>query len=166
MPGPLNAQFDQIITDLVDACRQHYGDRLVSVAVFGSVGRGTPRHDSDVDVLIVAEELPRGRVARAGDFCAVEAALAPKLKDARRSGLAVPLSPVFKTPAEVAQGSPLLLDMTDDARILYDRAGVLTQALARLKTRLAARGARRIWKGNAWLWDLMPQYQPGDEFEL
>jgi hypothetical protein len=166
MPGPLNAQFDQIITDLVDACRQHYGDRLVSVAIFGSVGRGTPRPDSDVDVLIVAEELPRGRVARAGDFCAVEATLAPRLKDARRAGLTVPLSPVFKTPAEVAQGSPLLLDMTEDARIVYDRAGFLAQTLARLRSRLAASGARRIWKGNAWIWDLKPDYQPGDEFEL
>jgi predicted nucleotidyltransferase len=26
----------------------HYGPRLVSVAVFGSVGRGTPRQDSDI----------------------------------------------------------------------------------------------------------------------
>ena len=26
----------------------HYGPRLVPVAVFGSVGRGTPRQDSDM----------------------------------------------------------------------------------------------------------------------
>jgi hypothetical protein len=24
----------------------------------------------------------------------------------------------------------------------------------------------RIWRGNAWLWDLKPDYQPGDVFEL
>ena len=31
------------------------------------------------------------------------------------------VSPVFKTPDEIRRGSPLLLDMTTDARYLYDR---------------------------------------------
>jgi hypothetical protein len=32
------------------------------------------------------------------------------------------LSPLFKTPAEANRGSPLFLDLVDDARILVDRA--------------------------------------------
>jgi hypothetical protein len=27
-------------------------------------------------------------------------------------------------------------------------------------------GARRIWRGNAWFWDLKPDYRPGEVFEL
>jgi hypothetical protein len=27
-------------------------------------------------------------------------------------------------------------------------------------------GARRIWCGNAWYWDLKPDYRPGEVFEL
>lgn len=164
--APLTTQFEALTSALLGACREHYGSRLVAVAIFGSVGRGTPRVDSDVDVLIVAEHLPDGRVARADEFRAVEAALAPCLKDARRAGVTTQLSPVFKTPAEIEYGSPLLLDMTEDARILFDRAEFLARALARLRARLLELGARRIWKGNAWIWDLKPDYRPGEEFEL
>lgn len=67
---------------------------------------------------------------------------------------------------ERAQGSPLLLDMTEDARVLYDPAGVLAAALVALRGRLAILGARRIWRGNAWFWDLKPDYRLGDVFEL
>jgi hypothetical protein len=114
----------------------------------------------------VAEDLPRGRLARVADFQSVEAAAASAISEAQRNGLAVQCSPVFKTPAEVEAGSPRFLDMIDDASLLYDRDGFFAAALARLSGRLASLGARRIWRGNAWLWDLKPDYRPGDIFEL
>jgi len=36
----------------------------------------------------------------------------------------------------------------------------------RLKARLEALGARRIWRGNAWFWGLKPDYRIGEIFEL
>lgn len=136
------------------------------MVVFGSVGRGTPRPDSDVDLLIVAEKLPDGRMARVHEFAPVEKALVATLADGRRLGFFTECSPVFKTPDEVLAGSPLLLDMVEDARVLVDRDGFFQAAIDRLKERLARQGARRIWRGDAWLWDLKPDYQPGDVFEL
>lgn len=160
------AVFERLLASVLQACREHYGDRLVSLAVFGSVGRGTPRPDSDIDLLLVAERLPDGRMRRSDDFLAVETAVRPALLQAAQSGVTASLSPVFKTPAEAAAGSPLLLDMIDDARLLVDRGDFLAGVLRRLRERLARLGARRIWRGNAWFWDLKPDYQPGDEFEL
>jgi predicted nucleotidyltransferase len=162
----LTDHFDELLGALVAACQRQYGPRLVSVAVFGSVGRGTPRPDSDVDGLIVAEGLPRGRVARVADFAGIEAELAEVFERLRRVGVTTVLSPVLKTPAEVEQGSPLFLDMLDDARILVDRDGFLAHAFAQFRERLARLGARRIWRGNAWFWDLKPDYRPGEVFEL
>jgi len=160
------AEFEVLVGDLVNACRIHYAGRLVSLAVFGSVGRVTPRPDSDIDLLLVAEPLPDGRVPRVDEFQAVERQMASSLDVARRAGLQPALSPVIKTPAEVTQGSPLLLDMTEDARILHDTDGFLESALARVRARLRELGARRIWMGNAWIWDLKPDYRPGEIFEL
>ncbi len=162
----LASQFDRLCCDLLAACRQHYGDRLVALAVFGSVGRGTPRPDSDLDVLIVAARLPAGRMARVAEFAMVEKALGSALAEARVAGVATTVSPVFKTPAEVERGSLLYLDMLEDARILFDRDGFLRQAFSRLRARLESLGARRIWRGNAWFWDLKPDYRPGEVFEL
>lgn len=162
----MHAVYDQLLTDVRAACEAHYGSRLVALAVFGSVGRGTPQPDSDIDLLLIAEGLPNGRLPRMAQFQAIETAVEPRLGEAWRDGLHPSLSPVFKTPAEVLAGSPLFLDMTEDARILYDRDGFLQRALADLESRLDRLGARRIWRGNAWYWDLKPDYTPGEVFEI
>lgn len=160
------SNFERLLEAVLTACQRHYADRLISVAVYGSLGRGTPRADSDVDLLIVAEDLPEGRIARAREFQAVEAAVAPVLVELRAEGLAPELSPVFKTPREVGQGSPLFLDMVEDARILYDRDAFLASALRALRARLNRLGARRVWRGDAWFWDLKPDYRPGEVLDL
>jgi hypothetical protein len=56
--------------------------------------------------------------------------------------------------------------MVEDALVLYDRNEFFAQELARLQKRLTQLGAKRVWKGNAWYWDLKPDYQPGEVFEL
>ena len=164
--GALRNEFAPLLRDMLRAAREFYGPRLISLVVFGSVGRGDPHAESDVDILIVADGLPNGRMRRVEEFRPVRKALAPRLEEGRRAGFPTECSPVFKTRNEVLAGSPLLLDMVDDAKILYDRDGFFAEALDRLRQRLAGLGARRIWRGNAWLWDLKPDYRPGDVFEL
>jgi predicted nucleotidyltransferase len=163
---PFQAHIERLLGELTAHVEARYGERLVSLVVFGSVGRGTPRHDSDLDVLLVADGLPDGRMARVAEFAAVERGLAPHVAAGRRQGFFMECSPVFKTPAEVTSGSPLLLDMVDDARILIDLDGFFAGAMTGLRDRLSRLGARRVWRGNAWFWDLKPDYQPGDIFEL
>jgi len=160
------AIFQSLLAHLEAACHAVYRERLVSVVVFGSVGRGVPRPDSDIDVLVVAERLPEGRMARVAEFAAVEAALGPVLADASSGGVDTRLSPVFKTPTEARTGSPLFLDMIDDGRLLVDRGGAFQAVLDGLRTRLAALGSVRVWQGSAWYWDLKPGFQPGEVIEL
>jgi hypothetical protein len=76
------------------------------------------------------------------------------------------LASVQDAPSELAHGTLLLLDMVDDARVLFDDTECLGHALERVRQRLHALGARRIWMGNAWVWDLKPDDRPGDLFEL
>ena len=162
----MHAAYDELLAGLVAACRRHYGDNLRSVAVYGSVGRGVPRPDSDVDLLIVAENLASRHALRLRDFRAVEEALESSLAAAGAAGLHPELSPVLMTRAELERGSMLLLDMTEDARTLFDLDGCLAAALDRLRGRLRELGSKRIWLGNAWYWDLKPDYKPGDVFDL
>jgi len=159
-------RYDRLLDRLRDALMAHYGERLVAVAAFGSVGRGTQREDSDVDLLIVARDLPPGRFHRVEEFLPVEARLETALREVAPDGASVMLAPVFKSPAEVEHGSPLFLDMVEDARILYDPEGFLAGYLERLRARLSELGARRIWRGNAWYWDLKPDLKPGEVFDL
>ena len=159
-------RYEEILDSVVAELKRHYGERLVACAVFGSVGRGTPRYDSDVDLLIVARDLPRGRFNRVEEFLPVEASLEPVLRAAAPEAPAIVLSPVFKKPEEVEAGSPLFLDMVEDARILYDCDGFLAGYLDRLRARLHELGARRVRLGNAWYWELKPDLKPGEVFTL
>lgn len=158
--------FQRIVTAAAEACRVHYGARLVSVAVFGSVARGVPRPDSDVDLLVVARDLPDGRIPRVREFDTVEEQLDPVLRRAAEIGVHTTLAPILKTPEEVERGSPLFLDMTEDVQILHDEGHFLRDYLGRLKAKLEALGSRRVRKGGGYYWLLKPDYRPGDVIEL
>ena len=149
-----------LLDRLTSLCKEHYGERLISVVVFGSVGRGTPRPDSDIDLLLVVKDLPNGRMARVKEFNPIEMAVSNAIRTH------TDLSPIFKTPEEIADGSPLLLDMVEDSRLLFDRDDFFQQAMKNLGERLRRLGARRIWSGNAWYWDLKPDYRQGEIFEI
>lgn len=163
---PVKAWFERITAEACRACEDHYGARLVSLAIFGSVARGTMRPDSDVDMLIIADDLPRGRLARVDEFRAVEVGIEPLLRAAAQEGVYTTLSPVLKTPAEVEQGSPLFLDMTDQARIVFDRDDFFKTYLERLRARLRTQGARRVRLGGGYYWVLKPDLKPGEEIPL
>jgi predicted nucleotidyltransferase len=134
--------------------------------VFGSVARETQNFFSDLDLLIVARDLPGGRIKRIRQFEAVEEKVAPFLKSLQKDGIYTDLSAILKTPAEVEQGSPLFLDMVEDARIVFDRDGFFAAVLEKLRKRLTELGAKRVWQGNAWYWILKPDLRPGEVFEL
>jgi predicted nucleotidyltransferase len=162
----LKEAFDELLKETLNTIRRYYGDRLITVAVYGSVGRGTMRFDSDIDLLIVANNLPNGRWNRTREFDTVDDALERAFQDASRHGINTRLSAVLKTPEEAEAGSPLFLDMTEDARLLYDRDGFFASRLERLRERLRQLGSKRIWRGNMWYWDLKPDYKPGEVIEL
>lgn len=158
--------FEGILEAVSGACHAEYGERLVSLAVFGSVARGTMGPESDVDLLLVADPLPRGRMARVREFEAVDRRLAQTLRQASRQGIHTVLAPVLKTPEEVKFGSPLFFDMTREVRILADRDGFLRHYLDGLSSRLEALGARRIHKAGGYYWLLKPDLRPGEEIQL
>lgn len=162
----LRERFQQILDALPKACEQVYGERLVSVAVFGSVARGTMTHDSDIDLLLVAHDLPRGRIPRVQEFEEVERRLAPLLGQAAQAGVHTSLSPVLKTPEELAYGSPLFLDMTEERLILHDPDSVLCEYLGQLAHRLEELGSRRVRSGGGYYWLLKPDLEPGEDFSL
>lgn len=151
---------------LVRECERLYGDRLVSLVEYGSVGRGTIHAESDLDLLFVFDPWTNDRRAYSEEFSGITRGIAAEVETCRRAGWQVHLSPVFKGRAAVEYGSPLFLDMVDDARVLIDREDFFARRLDRLRERLRALGSQRIWEGDSWYWDLKPDWQPGDVIEL
>jgi len=158
--------FNEIKILIQKEVESYYAERLVSLVFFGSAARGTQRVDSDLDLLVIANDLPSGRMKRVAEFETIENRLAPFLEECATRGYRVSLSPVFKSRNEAEGGSPLFLDMVEDADIVWDRDDFFLNILDNLKRRLAALGAKRVWRGNAWYWDLKPDFKAGEIIEL
>ena len=108
----------------------------------------------------------RSRAARMDEFEVVDRHLAGAIGTARSRGVNTIVMPVIKTPEELRAGSMLHLDMTDQARILFDRDNLLRDYLGDLGRRLTAMGARRVPFGGGYYWELKPDFRWGDRIEL
>ena len=158
--------YSPLISKLLEEVKFLYGSRLVTLAVFGSYARNAMKPDSDLDLLIIAEGLPHGRMARVREFLEAEAKLQPSLDVLNQQSIHPLFSPIFKTPEEARRGSPLFLDMTEEVEILFDRGDFFRKMLQEFKERLRRLGSRRIWKGSMWYWVLKPDSKPGEVIEL
>jgi predicted nucleotidyltransferase len=142
------------------------GDRLVSVVLFGSVARGDVTSMSDIDLLIVATDLPVGQFARKRLLAGADEQFEADLAAAERSGIETRLSRIVRTPEEAARVIPLYLDLTEDAQLLYDRSGFFGTILDGVRTSLRRLGARRVRQGRTWYWDLKPDFKRGEVIEI
>ena len=46
------------INEFVEACKEKFGEDLISIVLFGSYARGNFKESSDVDLLVIAKNLP------------------------------------------------------------------------------------------------------------
>ena len=151
---------------LVKLLQARLGDRLISVVVYGSVARGTARKDSDIDLLVVAEGLPKSRMKRQQIFLEVEEGLNSVVEELWSKGVHVDFSPIMLTPEEASKIRPVYLDMVEDAVVLYDKDMFFETILERLRKRLKELGAKRIWVGDKWYWMLKPDIRFGEVVEI
>jgi len=157
----------ELARQYAEALLRYFGERLVSVVLYGSVARGHYTANSDIDLLIIAEGLPESRRERnrilveieEKEFSSILAAL-------HRQGIYTDFSTKIKTPQEALKFSPLYLDLTEDAVILYDKDGFFRGVLERLRERLKELGAERVWRGKVWYWKIKPDLKWGEILEL
>lgn len=106
------------------------------VLLHGSLAKGTFGLGSDVDILIVAEELPKNPNARLELLYSLDRTRAP-------------IDAKAYTPAEVrrmlSKGHPLIMDALEDGRVLYADKEYLKEILREFRD--AKRKFRRIERG-------------------
>jgi predicted nucleotidyltransferase len=158
--------YQPLVAQLLQEIRAFYGNRLVTLALFGSYARNDMRNDSDLDLLIIADNLPKGRMPRVEEFLRIEKKLEPLRSELSGQNLHPYFSPILKTPEDAAQGSPLFLDMTEEIDILFDRDDFFRRNLDGFKERLRKLGSKRVWVGKMWYWILKPDLKPGETFSL
>jgi predicted nucleotidyltransferase len=159
----------KFIKEVLNLLNGFFGERLVSVVVFGSVARGDAKPTSDTDILVVAENLPK----RISEKMEVMAKILIKLRDAqaykelRKKGINTWVQFYPLTPEEAKIHRPVYLDMVEDAVILVDKDSFMESVFTSLRRRLDELKARRIYlKNGTWLWDLKPDIKRGEAVEI
>ncbi len=136
----------------VEALKREMGQRLLAVALFGSVARGQATEESDIDLLVVVNEKPSNALQE----CLL----------VRRQVEPYPLrriSPIVTTPEMLRQNFLILLDILDHGIILHDPEGVLGDLLSRLKRRLEEWGSKKVQlPDGSWYWQLKPDRKLGE----
>lgn len=155
----MHADLEEPLRRFQEALEARFGTALVALAVFGSQVQGRERPESDLDLLLVIEGLPRRRLDRWSEI----GPIAHAVSDA----FAETVSAILLTPEEARTVKPYYLGFQEGHRLLVDRDGFLRAVLDRLEARLRELGARRLTDelGNPY-WDLKPDYVLGEDVVL
>lgn len=154
----MKKDFKKYIKEIKKCVINYYNERLVSLVIFGSFSRGTYTPESDIDLLLIVEELNKRKMKRIEEFVDnVEG----KIQDIPHY-----ISPIIKTPEEITYGSPLLFDMVTDAIVVYDKNDFFKRKIENLKVRFKELGSKRVFTGTRWYWILKPDLKPGEIIEI
>ena len=139
----MNKYQDDILSKTITRAQRFLGESLTSVVLFGSRARGTASPDSDFDLLIIALSLPGGKRRR-------ELAL-----DIAEIGFdrGLPIQIILTTQEEaeqaVATGAPLMFEIYDVHRVLFDKGDFFRHLADRFGRQLKTWQARKV-KDRVW----------------
>ena len=150
--------------------KEEYKDKLIAVALYGSVARGEAEPTSDLDVILVIED-PTSPYEKSTKRFILK--VEDRLKDGKafrnlvKSGLYPDLRPIILSRSEASMNRYIFLDLIDDAIILFDRNDFFKKRLETLKRRLKELGSKKVEsKDGGWYWILKPDLKFGEVFEL
>lgn len=159
--------YETLLKKILDEIRGYFDKNLVSVVLYGSLARGEVKKDSDIDLLIISENLPKERSRRQDMFMELEKESDEEIKRIYEKWGCYPyISPILKTKEEARNLSPLYLDMVTDAKILYDKDDFFKEILEKLRMELDSLNAKKIKVGKKWYWDLKPDYKFGEVISI
>jgi len=147
----------ELADDYAALLRSAFGDRLVSVVLFGPVARGDAHASSDIDVLVVIDPIAPGPFSRKDLLAAADDALAPLIASAEMDGIRTRLRRIVGTRVDAEQMIALHLDLAEDGVLLVDREGFMATMLGSVRASLARLDARRVREGTSWYWEMRPQ---------
>lgn len=126
----ISHQIREKIRDLSDI-------NIVSIAIFGSTARQESSANSDIDLLVVAEDIARKRIQRIPDMVKIE----------RELDLESPVDILLVSKDECQSNfrnhNPLYLDIAFDAEIIYDDTGFLENLMEEIRKYVDSHNIRR-----------------------
>lgn len=132
------------LEQIVAAVREEYGDRLLSVVLFGSQARGGADTFSDIDLLIIVTGLPSNWRERKKHLRSIKSRLAINGR------LEIFLADPEEIRSALANASPLMFEIHDAHRLIYDPQAFFAREMKKfalsLKSWQAKKRAEGVWE--------------------
>ena len=156
-----------MIPILSNCVRDVFGNSLVSLALFGSVARGDYKIDSDIDIFITIEDMPKSRSERSHLILNKWIPLYKERGERFYIDVILPeLHTVLRDKAQVLEGGFLYLDLVSEAKILVDRDGFFENHLNRFGEKMKEWGSQKYIEQDGYYWIVKPGLQNGEILDL
>lgn len=164
----LQSEYRDLASQYAQLVKQHFGDRLYSICFFGSTVRGEATSESDLDALVIADDLPQDLGLRFQGTAPIHEAVrgTEAYRTLRAKGRSALISEVFLSPSETRSHPPILLDIADHGTIVYDRNNFLDAELRKIRERLVELGTRKVTAKKGYYWILKPDAKPTEVVEI
>jgi hypothetical protein len=150
-----------ILRSFLHGLFESYGERVVSIVLYGSFARERYGPESDIDLLLVIDGYKRDEEFY---FETANELITKQWELAREYHVVTPY------PLSVEQAKyhrPIYLDIIIDGVTLYDKGGFISGVFEEIRGRLAELGAKRYeLPDGSWYWILKPEVKEGEVFEI
>lgn len=133
---------ENILKRIVDRIKDKLGEDVLSIVLFGSMTRGDFTESSDIDVLVIARNLPDDWRDR--DKILLELA---EIRFDRGRPVHITLTDEYEMNASIDQGAPLLFGLHDANRVVFGRDGFFEKLMKRFDDNMKRWGVRKIRNG-------------------
>lgn len=144
------------------------GNNLISSCLFGSSTRGLMKSGSDIDILLVFNSLPNSYHKRTKMVLPFLARIQEtnEYRTIERLNLNIEPSFLILSSNEIKKHPPILIDISQEGVILYDKNNFLKIQLEDIKEKLRRSGAVKKHVPEGYYWVLKPGIKAGEVFEL
>ncbi|MEQ9713913.1 MAG: nucleotidyltransferase domain-containing protein [Candidatus Asgardarchaeum sp.] len=148
---------------------EHFGEKLIGVALFGSIARGDWNKDSDIDLLIIVDKWDKKLVwERIRELRKLKKILkeTEEFKNALSKGYFPIIQHYPLSKEEAKRFHRVYIDICIDGIILYEKENFLTKTMEKIRQKLLNLGAKRIEIPNKGYYWVLADIKAGEVIEL
>ncbi|MEW5815966.1 MAG: nucleotidyltransferase domain-containing protein [Spirochaetota bacterium] len=149
---------------VAEMLRERYKGRLLSVCLFGSAARRTLRKGSDIDFFVVIKEACKTYHKRVKDIMPLLILIreTDEYRYLEEFGLDLEPSFLISTVEEVTQHPPILIEISQDGKILFDDRDFLRKELTEVVNTMKRLGSVKKETVHGHYWVLKPGMKSGE----
>lgn len=128
-----------MVKRIVKDIKAVFGDNLISVVFFGSYASGKQRSTSDIDVLVIADNIPLSRKEKLSIILSITR---------KYLFLGKTVSIILHSRGEISNGfefyNPLLLSISENYKLLYDKEDFFLNLMRAINKKVAKKEIRKF----------------------